>query len=311
MVVYEVDFKGRQVNEKARKEASKVFTSATLTGKKQKSLNQSEFVSFKRIFELYLKKMKLEVKVKRSHSVGRRSSIGTQASANTERRLLLAGDNVRTAQARLRRNQARNELDPADLNMLPPGDPTDPDGDENNVDVEDNEENAAAPEAPVRPAQLHPDDLEVFHEARATHDSYFIRHDLHAYCRMVGRQPADLLVDSLDPRRLPHDIDSSDTVFLKLSPEADEIIGDDILLLRPPDLNYLSKITGDFRTNRIIRQMGRSYYLALDSRRKQLFRQTTSIQWDSGESILDFNNRFELLPSECNELDLLMELLTR
>ena len=63
MVVYTVDFKGNKLNDKARKEAIKTLANAAINSKKTKVLTQSDFISFKRVLELYLKKLKLTVKI--------------------------------------------------------------------------------------------------------------------------------------------------------------------------------------------------------------------------------------------------------
>ena len=72
------------------------------------------------------------------------------------------------------------------------------------------------------------------------------------YCRSQKKRILDLLVDELDPETA---ISPTPTV-LELSDIAADVIADDILSLKPRDLDYLSMIDGPHRANKIIRRLG-------------------------------------------------------
>ena len=117
-------------------------------------------------------------------------------------------------------------------------------------------------------------------EGTATLDgrSYTVQ-DLNQYCRLRGKPPKDLLVDDYDPIKLSKDASSDDEEYLILSTQVDDIVSDEILSLNPPDMNYLCSIQEKHRTNRILRHIGRSYYLALDSRREIVYKELNQVIW--------------------------------
>ena len=75
MVFYEVTFKSGTLNENARKEALKILRNAKISSS-TKVLSQDDFISFKRVLELYLKKMELVVHIPKTTDTETQSSVG-------------------------------------------------------------------------------------------------------------------------------------------------------------------------------------------------------------------------------------------
>ena len=131
--------------------------------------------------------------------------------------------------------------------------------------------------------------------------------DLVSYCRGLQKRPIDVIIDELDPKKIPVDAVESRKVFLRLESDVDEVVSDDILGLNPVELNYLSSITGEYRTNKIVRRLGRSYYLAIDARRKLMYQNLMKLNWEEGTSILDFNYSIQKSVDSCVELGILQQ----
>ena len=274
MVVVIVEFKDGKLNDKARKEAVRTLSNALTNSKKTKILTQSDFISFKRVLELYLKKLKLVVKFPKPKDETPESTVGVQVQIpDPPREGSAQGDDTSQA-ARGTQSQLAND------------------------DQNENEDN------PELVLEVFRDDVQIDNRSAAEPPVTYVYEDLSIYCRRKQRQPIDLLVDEMDPKNLPTDLYAKNTHYMKLSPEVDDIVSDDILQLNPIDMNYLCSITGDFRTGQIVRHLGRSYYLALEARRQRVYRKMLSLSWPPGESVLEFNHKVQLNISECTELGL-------
>ena len=131
-----------------------------------------------------------------------------------------------------------------------------------------------------------------------------IRRSFHLYCRTQGKRPLDLLIDDYDVDKMPSDAETSDKIFLRLSDDVDDVVADDVLSLSPLEIDFLSSFAGQNRTHHIVRRLGSSFYLALDSQRQLNYRNLAAISWGETTSILTFNHKFQLAIAACNELQL-------
>ena len=113
--------------------------------------------------------------------------------------------------------------------------------------------------------------------------SSFVDTDLATFCRRLCLRPLDLLVDNCNPDDPPQD--SSTIVYLILQPDVDDIVADDILSLGSWEIDYLSALPSDYRTNTMVLRIDHSYYLALDSQRVTLFSKLAALKWKSGQSL--------------------------
>ena len=124
--------------------------------------------------------------------------------------------------------------------------------------------------------------------------------DLATYAREQGRRILDLIVDLHDPdapdinATIPH---------LKLSAVIDDIVADDLLSLRPKDIDYLAGIEGEYRTNKILRRMGATFYLSKHQQRLSNFTNLLELTWEGDVGIQDFNHGFELSLAACTALE--------
>ena len=101
-----------------------------------------------------------------------------------------------------------------------------------------------------------------------------------------------------------HDPDAPDdtVTHLKLSAEMDDLVADDMLSLRPADIDYLASIDGEYRLNKILRRMGATFYLSKHQQRLTNFTSVQELSWYNTMGIQEFNHRFELALSACNSL---------
>lgn len=127
---------------------------------------------------------------------------------------------------------------------------------------------------------------------------------LNDFCRQRNVRPLDILVDKFDPANIPADVNTCVKEYVVLSHKVDEVVADDILGLQPPDIDYLSAVTGTHRTCNIVRKLGESFYLSLDSYRQLAYNTLLDMHWKEEEAIMDFNHRFQVNVSTCNELNL-------
>ena len=124
--------------------------------------------------------------------------------------------------------------------------------------------------------------------------------DLATYARDQGRRILDLLVDMYDP-------DAPEAAglntHLKLSPTIDDMVADDLLLLRPGDIDYLATIEGEYRTNKILRRIGAVFYLSKHQQRLTNFMNLLDLTWAGDIGTQDFNHTFELSLASCTALE--------
>ena len=242
MVFLEVQFKNERLDPRDHKAALKILGNSavgTQKGKPAKILTQQDFVAFKRVLELYMKKLRLVV---------RKPVTDTTSVTNTATQTNLEDSETTNAEATQEMN-----------------------------------------------ANLDQNDVEEL-ETQYTYE------DLARFCRKLRKHPVDLLVDEYDPKEVTQKMMTEEKLYLKLSEDVDETIADDILGLNPADMNSLSSIIGDYRTCLIMRRLGRSYYLALDSRRQIQYKELLQLQWLETESILEFNHNIKASIDSCVEL---------
>ena len=111
----------------------------------------------------------------------------------------------------------------------------------------------------------------------------------------VGR-PLDLIVDRFDPEKGPPTDAEEYFVFDKA---LDNMVAIDLLGACGDNLDYLSEVRGEHRTNRILRRIGANYYLALKTTRRLEFKRLLKLEWNPEESILDFSRKFEEQLTTC------------
>ena len=93
------------------------------------------------------------------------------------------------------------------------------------------------------------------------------RVSLTVFCRERQRTLIDLLIEKYDQHSA--EAVAAEGLTLRFSDEVDEIISDDILSLKPPDLTTISMFNGPHRTNQIVRHLGSAFYLGKSSNRSQ------------------------------------------
>lgn len=123
---------------------------------------------------------------------------------------------------------------------------------------------------------------------------------LTAYAKEKGSRVYDMLFDSYNPERPPTDASTQD--YVRLESELDDLISDDILSFLDDDLDYLSSIIGMNRTSKICRRIGSVYYLNRGSQKLQKFSAALTLEWNSTQSIVDYNRKFLIHINQCIDL---------
>ncbi len=120
-----------------------------------------------------------------------------------------------------------------------------------------------------------------------------------------------LLVDQYDGENVQSILSAthSSHSFLRLSKRVETYLCNIFISLMGTDLSALLSQRGDFKFNRLVRSVGSSYYLAIDSNRITAYSELVSLRWESNESIVAFNKSFHVLIGRCHQLGVMTQLM--